>query len=66
MIEIECVVDSKSLLGEATYWDARAEVLWWIDIWGPTIHRTNPATGKDDTWRRRNISGRCRFARRAG
>jgi sugar lactone lactonase YvrE len=22
----------------------------WIDIWGPTIHRTNPATGKDDTW----------------
>ena len=25
-------------------------MLWWIDIWGPTIHRTNPATGKDDTW----------------
>jgi len=25
-------------------------VLWWIDIWGPTIHRYNPASGKDDTW----------------
>ena len=50
MIEIECVVDSKSLLGEATYWDAKGQVLWWIDIWGPTIHRYDPVTGKDDTW----------------
>jgi sugar lactone lactonase YvrE len=50
MIEIECVVDSKSLLGEGTYWDAKANVLWWIDIWGPTIHRTDPTTGKDATW----------------
>ena len=47
MIEIECVVDSKSLLGEGTYWDAKANVLWWIDIWGPTIHRTDPTTGKE-------------------
>jgi L-arabinonolactonase len=50
MIEIECIVDSRSLLGEATYWDHKERVLWWIDIWGPTIHRYNPATGKDDQW----------------
>lgn len=50
MIEIECVVDSASLLGEATYWDPDAKVLWWIDIYGPTIHRTDPATGRDDVW----------------
>ncbi len=50
MIEIECVIDSKSELGEATYWDTKAGVLWWIDIYGPTIHRYDPATGKDDTW----------------
>ena len=37
-------------LGEATYWDPQAEVLWWIDIYGPTIHRYDPATGKDETW----------------
>jgi L-arabinonolactonase len=50
MIEIECVVDSRSLLGESTYWDHKERVLWWIDIWGPTIHRYDPATGKDDQW----------------
>ncbi len=50
MIEVECVVDSKSLLGEATYWDAEAKVLWWIDIYGRLIHRYDPATGKDDQW----------------
>jgi sugar lactone lactonase YvrE len=50
MIEIECVVDSKSELGEATYWDPKDQVLWWIDIYGPTIHRTDPATGRDQTW----------------
>jgi sugar lactone lactonase YvrE len=50
MIEIECIVDSKSQLGEATYWDPKEQVLWWIDIYGPTIHCTDPATGKDRTW----------------
>ena len=50
MIDIECVVDAKAELGEATYWDTKAEVLWWIDIYGPTIHRYDPATAKDDTW----------------
>jgi len=50
MSEITCVVDSKSLLGESTYWDPRAKVLWWIDIWGPTIHRYDPESGQDMTW----------------
>jgi sugar lactone lactonase YvrE len=50
MIRTECVVDSASLLGEATYWDAQAQVLWWIDIWGPLIHCFDPATGEDRTW----------------
>jgi sugar lactone lactonase YvrE len=50
MIAIECVVDSASLLGEGTYWDTQEQVLWWIDIWGPTIHRYRPATGADETW----------------
>jgi sugar lactone lactonase YvrE len=50
MIEIECVVDAKAELGEGTYWDTRAGVLWWIDIYGPTIHRYDPATGRDETW----------------
>ena len=50
MIEITCVVDARAELGEGTLWDPAARVLWWIDIWGPLIHRYDPATGRDDTW----------------
>jgi L-arabinonolactonase len=50
MIDIECVIDCGALLGEGTYWDAKEQMLWWIDIWGPTIHCYEPATGKDVTW----------------
>ena len=66
MIEIECVVDSKSLLGEGTYWDAAAGVLWWIDIWGPTIHRYSPATGRDDTWTAPEFLGTLSVRRKGG
>ncbi|MCX5494079.1 SMP-30/gluconolactonase/LRE family protein [Kaistia dalseonensis] len=47
MIDIECVVDAKAILGEGTFWDTRENVLWWIDIWAPTIHRFDPRTGED-------------------
>ncbi len=50
MTEITCVVDSKSLLGESTYWDTQEQVLWWIDIYGQTIHRYDPKTGRDTSW----------------
>jgi sugar lactone lactonase YvrE len=63
--EITCVVDSRSLLGESTYWDPRAKVLWWIDIWGPTIHRFDPATGRDDTWTAPEYLG-CLAVRESG
>ena len=66
MIEIECVVDSKSLLGEGTYWEPKEEVLWWIDIWGPTIHRYRPATGKDDTWTAPEFLGTLSVRERGG
>ncbi len=50
MVEIRCAVDAKARLGESTYWDPAAQVLWWIDIYGPTIHRYDPVTGTDETF----------------
>lgn len=47
MTEVVCVLDAKSLLGESTYWDPRAKVLWWVDIYSKAIHRTDPASGED-------------------
>ena len=50
MIEIDCVIDSRSLLGEATCWDDAEKVLWWVDIWAPAINRFDPATGVNRSW----------------
>jgi sugar lactone lactonase YvrE len=49
-MDIACVVDAGAQLGEATIWDPAAGVLWWIDIYGPTIHRYHPGTGETDSW----------------
>lgn len=49
-MQIECVVDAAAQLGEGTIWDPAEGVLWWIDIYGPTIHRHDPATGRNDSW----------------
>jgi L-arabinonolactonase len=50
MYEVECVVDSNSLLGEGPVWDPKESVLWWLDIYGRKIHRFNPADGSNVTW----------------
>ena len=50
MIEIRCVVDARAQLGEGTWWDPHAKVLWWVDIWAPAIHRFDPVTGRDDVF----------------
>jgi sugar lactone lactonase YvrE len=43
------VVDAGALLGESTYWDSDAEVLWWIDIYSKVVHCYDPDTGLDET-----------------
>ena len=44
--DIQCVVAAAAKLGEGTFWDTAQQVLWWIDIFGRTIYRFDPATGK--------------------
>src|SRR3954466_2863653 len=65
MLEIKCVADVGALLGEGTYWDPRAKVLWWVDIWAPAIHRYDPATGRDDVFPTLEYLG-CLAAREKG
>lgn len=49
-MRIECVVPVRSLVGEGPVWDDRAQVVWWIDIKGLTLHRYDPAAGTDRAW----------------
>ena len=48
-IDVELVLDAHAELGEAPFWDVRAQVLVWVDIAAGVVHRTDPATGGDET-----------------
>lgn len=50
MTDIQSVVDAKALLGEGVCWDSRAQCLWWLDIYGQTIHQYEPSSGLTRTF----------------
>jgi sugar lactone lactonase YvrE len=47
-IPIDVVLPERAALGECPLWDGRIDRLYWIDIDGLTLHRTDPATGTDE------------------
>jgi L-arabinonolactonase len=47
---IECVVDSKNILGEVPVWDAEGQALYWVDIEGKLLQRYSPASGAYERW----------------
>jgi L-arabinonolactonase len=38
-------------LGEGPVWDARDQVLWFVDIFGQQVHRHSPGEGATRSWR---------------
>ncbi|NNE89202.1 MAG: SMP-30/gluconolactonase/LRE family protein [Silicimonas sp.] len=49
-MEVECVVASRSQIGEGAVWDDEDQALWWVDIPPGLIHRFDPQTGENETW----------------
>jgi L-arabinonolactonase len=47
VVQFDCVLDAKAKLGESPLWCDREQVLWWADIEGRSLHRFDPATGRD-------------------
>jgi sugar lactone lactonase YvrE len=47
-VRAELLVDARASLGEGPVWDDREGCLWWVDILGETVHRTDPASGHDE------------------
>jgi sugar lactone lactonase YvrE len=47
MPRAELVADTRAILGEGPWWDARARVLYWIDIRGKSLHCFDPSTRID-------------------
>jgi sugar lactone lactonase YvrE len=48
--KILAVVETGAILGESPVWSPADNVLWWLDIKAPALHRYDPATGVDDSW----------------
>jgi sugar lactone lactonase YvrE len=42
-----CVLDARASLGECPVWSAKEQVLYWVDINAPALHRFDPCTGAD-------------------
>jgi len=53
MPEIDWKVDTatRDRLGESPLWNQREGALYWIDFYGPTVHRLFPASGFHESWR---------------
>src|SRR5262245_65524365 len=47
-MDIQSVLGARSHLGETPVWDEEDGVLWWIDIYKPTINRFDPSSGIND------------------
>lgn len=49
-MKIECVVKSRSRIGEGAVWDDREGVLWWVDIPAGLVQRFDPVSGVNESW----------------
>ncbi|MCL1601165.1 MAG: SMP-30/gluconolactonase/LRE family protein [Actinomycetia bacterium] len=43
--QVDVVIEAGAILGEGPVWTG--DSLWWVDIEGQRIHRTDPTTGRD-------------------
>src|SRR5512146_1119047 len=50
MKEPRCIQPANAILGEGPSWDARQEVLYWVDIKRPAIFRLEPTRGQTGHW----------------
>lgn len=48
MAEVHPIVTLSSHLGESPMWDENEGVLWWIDIYKPTLNRFDPESGRNE------------------
>lgn len=62
--EWEIVVRQGAIIGEVPVWSAEEDVLYWIDVRGPTLFRSDPETGVTRSWNMPSLIGS--FALRKG
>ncbi len=46
ILQAECIIDGKHLLGEGPVWEEQLGELFWVDIEGRKLHRYRPSDGR--------------------
>jgi hypothetical protein len=63
-VEVRCVSEVRSLLGEGPVWSPRDNALYWVDILTPSVHRRD-GRGHRDAARNHGKPGRAQGQRRS-
>lgn len=50
MLRIEALIERKDSLGEGPLWDVEEQRLYWIDSYGPAVHRCDARGGEIADW----------------
>lgn len=48
MMQVDCVVHNRDILGEVPLWSAREQRLYWIDVRRPALQAYDPASGRTE------------------
>lgn len=49
--QVDCIIDAKADVAETPVWCPRDNVLWWANIYAPSLNRYDPATGKNASFK---------------
>ena len=65
-MEVSCITAERALLGESPVWSAAENSLYWVDIPGRLLHRTDPGNGDTETWELPSQPGMIALRRKGG
>ena len=65
-MKVRCITDERALLGESPVWSAEEGCVYWVDILGRKLHRTNPDNLETRTWDLPSCAGMIALRRQGG
>lgn len=66
LAEVRRLTEPGAALGESPVWSAAEGCVYWVDITGRKLHRTNPATAETHSWAMPGLIGMCALRRSGG
>lgn len=66
MPNVRCLTAPGAALGESPVWSAAEGCIYWVDITGRKLHRTDPAPADTQSWPMPGLIGMCALRRAGG